>query len=79
MNTTKTLALYAAATLVMFIDFALMNYGFKYALQMLMLSALPILITAALMVLVCVLLWKKPMQLTNKDIFLFVVYNTATP
>lgn len=79
MNTKQTLILYAADTLVLFVDFALMGYGIEGVMQIFLLLLLPILAVAALMVLLSVILWKKSLQLSKDDIFFFVAYNTAIP
>ncbi|MDE5564958.1 MAG: hypothetical protein K2I93_07360 [Oscillospiraceae bacterium] len=80
MNTKRTLITYAVASLVLLIDCVLLNLdGIEYAFMMFLLLLLPVLVVSALMVLFCVLLWKKPVQLSKDDIFFFVAYNTAIP
>lgn len=78
MNTKQSVTLYAAASLLLLIDCALLN-GIEYSFPMFLYFGLPILGISALMVLVCVLLWKKSVQLSKDDIFFFVVYNAAFP
>lgn len=79
MNTKKTLIFYAADTLILLIDFFLMNHDIEYALLFLVICLLPILAVATLMTLLSVILWKKSVQLSKDDIFFFVAYNTVIP
>ncbi|MBE6876829.1 MAG: hypothetical protein E7496_08965 [Ruminococcus sp.] len=77
MNTKQTIWIYAIATFILLIDYLLMDFGIEYALMMMVLFLLPVLGISALLVLICVMLWKKSVQLSKDDIFFFVVYNTA--
>ncbi|MEE5992384.1 MAG: hypothetical protein V3G42_03985 [Oscillospiraceae bacterium] len=79
MNTKQTIWIYAISTLVLLIDYILMDFGIEYALMVMVLFLLPVLGISALLVLICVMLWKKSVQLSKDDIFFFVVYNTAIP
>jgi len=76
-NTKQTIWIYAIATFILLIDYLLMDFGIEYALMMMVLFLLPVLGISALLVLICVMLWKKSVQLSKDDIFFFVVYNTA--
>lgn len=80
MNTKRTFTLYAVASLLMIVDFSLLTeYGIEYGIQMFMMLFLPVLIVSAVLVLICVLLWKKPVQLSKDDIFFFVAYHAVIP
>lgn len=78
MNTTKTLITYAVASLVLMIDCGLLD-GFEYAFMTFLLIFLWVAVASAVAVLLCVLLWKKPVQLSKDDIFFFVAYHAAIP
>ena len=79
MNTKQTIWIYAIATLILLIDYVLMGFGIEYGLMMMVLFSFPVIGICALLVLICVMLWKKAVHLSKDDIFFFVVYNTAIP
>lgn len=78
MNTTKTLITYTIASLVIIVDFGLL-FGFENAFGFFLLYFLWVVGVSAIVVLLCVFLWKKPVQLSKDDIFFFVAYNAAIP
>lgn len=75
--TTRNLILYAIASLFLMAD-SIMISGIE-GIGLFFYFLLPVLGVSAVMVLLCVLLWKKQVKISGNEMFYFVAYYAAIP